>query len=215
MTNATPKLPKPPAQRIGRTRVKLIIYASVAAAVALTVFDAKVSYDGFKSLSLAEYVPIVLAGLIFLVQLCAGALQQLGMNPFYGVGGSPLLDFVWRWVLAGVYVLDVGSNAIAFNMQRYLTIQALRSAPVDSITMAVILLLLACLLTFGDEILLRLVDRLLFGSKANEVSAMKLAIDVEAYNRFLAGYKANAIAKADAAAEHAVINYEWLRDNTQ
>jgi hypothetical protein len=212
MSNAAMSIPKPPQQRMGHGRITLIKFVAIVAAVALTVFDAKVSWDGFKLMSLPEFVPLVLALLIFVVQLCSGAVQQLGMNPFYGVGGSPLMDFIWRWVLIGVYVIDVGSNAIAFGVPTYLTpLRAMRS-PVDSLTMAVVLLLLSALLTFGDEILLRLVDRLDLGSKANAAAARKVAIDQDAYNRYLKGYKASALAQAEAAGEQAAIDFDWMRE---
>ena len=212
MSNAAVRIPNPPQQRAGHGRINFIKFVAIVAAVALTVFDAKVSWDGFKLMSLPEFVPLVLALLIFVVQLCSGAVQQLGMNPFYGVGGSPMMDFIWRWVLIGVYVIDVGSNAIAFGVPTYLSpLRAMRS-PVDSLTMAVVLLLLSALLTFGDEILLRLVDRLDLGSKANAAAARKVAIDQDAYNRYLKGYKTRALAQADAAGEHAAIDFDWMKE---
>ncbi|MGB3309966.1 MAG: hypothetical protein WBG32_00130 [Nodosilinea sp.] len=211
--NNVVRIPSPPGQRASNSRIGLIKFVAIVAAVALTVFDAKVSWDGFRMMTLPEYVPLVLALLIFVVQLCSGAVQQLGMNPFYGVGGSPLMDFIWRWVLIGVYVIDVGSNAIAFNVQSYLTWSALVFSPIEAITMAVVLLLLSALLTFGDEILLRLVDRLDLGSKANAAAARKLGIDQAAYDRYLKGYQSRALAQADAAGEHAAVDFDWLREN--
>lgn len=205
------RFPRPPSQRIGNGRVTLIKFAAIVAAVALTIFDAKVSYDGFRMMSLPQYVPLVLALLIFVVQLCTGAVQQLGMNPFYGVGGSPLMDFIWRWVLIGVYVIDVGSNAIAFGVQRYLTPMALIAAPVDSATMALVLLLLAALLTFGDEVLLRLADRLELGGKANVAAAHKLAIETAAYDRYLKTYKTRALTQAEAMGERSPVEFDWMR----
>ncbi|MFQ4134774.1 hypothetical protein PGN35_000470 [Nodosilinea sp. PGN35] len=207
----TARFPKPPGQRIGNGRVTLIKFVAVVAAVALTIFDSKVSYDGFKLMTLPQFVPLVLALLIFVVQLCSGAVQQLGMNPFYGVGGSPMMDFVWRWVLIGVYVIDIGSNAIAFGVPTYLTpLRAIR-APVESFTMALVLLLLAALLTFGDEVLLRLADRLDLGSKANSAAAHKLAVETEAYNRYLQSYKTRALAQAEAMGEQSPVDFDWMR----
>jgi hypothetical protein len=211
MSNAM-SIPKPPQQRVGHGRITLIKFVAIVAAVALTVFDAKVSLDGLKLMTLPEFVPLVLALLIFVVQLCSGAVQQLGMNPFYGVGGSPLMDFIWRWVFVGVYAIDVGSNAIAFNVQSFVVPAAVMMAPVESLTMAVVLLLLSALLTFGDEILLRLVDRLDLGSKANAAAARKLEIDQDAYNRYLNGYKTRALAQADAAGEQAAIDFDWMKE---
>ncbi|HSP31469.1 MAG TPA: hypothetical protein VLO13_05590 [Halomonas sp.] len=214
MNNSAVRIPRPPQQRVGNGRITLIKFVAVVGAVAMTVFDSKVSWDGFRMMTLPEFVPLVLALLIFVVQLASGAVQQLGMNPFYGVGGSPLMDFLWRWVLIGVYVIDIGSNAIAFGVATYLTpIRVLRS-PVDSLTMALVLLLLSALLTFGDEILLRLVDRLDLGSKANAAAARKMTIDQDAYNRYLKGYKARALAQADVAGEHAAIDFDWLKENS-
>lgn len=205
-------IPTPPQQRAGNGRITIIKFIAVVGAVALTVFDAKVSWDGFRMMNLPQYVPLVLSLLIFVVQLCSGAVQQLGMNPFYGVGGSPLMDFIWRWVLVSVYVIDIGSNAIAFNVHAYLTMSAIMFAPVESITMAIVRILLAALLTFGDEILLRLVDRLDIGSKANAAAAQKLAIDQAAYGRYLKGYKSRALAQADYAGERASVDFDWLRE---
>jgi hypothetical protein len=180
-------------------------------AVALTVFDAKVSYDGFRQLALPQYVPLVLALLILSIQLASGAVQQLGMNPFRGVGGSSAMDFLWRWVLISVYVIDIGSNAIAFGIGQRLTWTNLVSNPVEALTMPLVLLLLSCLLTFGDEILLRLVDRLDIGSKANEMAARKTGIDRNAYARYLRGYEKRAYEQADAAGNRASVDFGWLK----
>ena len=119
MTQQTPvrtddqgRVPRPPVQRISNQRVQAIKALAGAGAIALTIFDARVSYDGFRMLALPPFVPLVLALLILSIQLASGSVQQLGMNPFQGVGGSVAVDFVWRWVLVGVYILDIGSNAI-------------------------------------------------------------------------------------------------------
>ena len=77
--------------------------------------------------------------------------------------------------------------------------------------MPIVLLLLSCLLTFGDEILLRLVDRLDIGSKANEMAAKKTGIDRNAYNRYLKGYEQRAYSQADVAGERAEGDFGWLR----
>lgn len=211
MTNVA-RFPKPPGQRIGKGRVTLIKFAALVGAVALVVFDAKVSYDGFRLMALPQFVPLVLALLIFIVQLCTGAVQQMGMNPFYGVGGSSLGDFIWRWVLIGVYAIDIGSNAIAFKVHQYLTLRALMVAPVESVTMALMLLLLAALITFGDEILLRQVDRLDLGSKANTAAAHKLAIEEAAYNRYLKSYRTRALAQAETIGEQSPVTFDWLKE---
>jgi hypothetical protein len=207
------RVPKPPAQRISSKRVKLIKTLAGVGAIALTVFDAKVSYDGFRMLALPQYVPLVLALLLLSIQLASGAVQQLGMNPFHGVGGSGTMDFLWRWVLVSVYVIDIGSNAIAFGIGRDLTWANVRAAPVASLTMPVVLLLLSCLLTFGDEILLRLVDRLDIGSKGNEMSATKMTIDQKAYGRYLNGYADRAYAQADTAGARATVDFDWLKQS--
>ena len=113
------RIPKPPQQRISKKRVELIKTGAIVAAVCLTCYDAFVSLQGFRMLGLPNHAPLVLALLILIVQLASGAIQQLGMNPFKGVGGSGLMDFFWKWVLASVYVIDVGSNAIAFGAGQY------------------------------------------------------------------------------------------------
>lgn len=210
-SDALVRVPNPTPQRISNQRVKLVRTLAQAGAVALTVFDAKVSYDGFRMLALPQYVPLVLALLILSIQLASGAVQQLGMNPFRGVGGSTLLDFFWRWVLVSVYVIDIGSNAIAFNIGQHFNWVAIRATPIESATMPLVLLLLSCLLTFGDEILLRLVDRLDIGGKSNTMAARKSGIDQRAYGRYLKGYEQRAYAQADSAGSRATVDFGWLR----
>ena len=202
---------EPPTQRISNQRVQMIKALAQIGAIALTVFDAKVSYDGFGQLTLPQYVPLVMALLILSIQLASGAVQQLGMNPFRGVGGSDLMDFMWRWVLISVFVISINSNAIAFGINQRLTWQNIVLKPVEALTMPIVLLLLSCLLTFGDEILLRLVDRLDIGSKANEMAAKKTGIDRNAYNRYLKGYEQRAYSQADVAGERAEVDFGWLR----
>lgn len=200
----------PPTQRISTARVNLIKAIALVAAVALTVYDAYVSYQGFKILELPNHAPLVLALLILIVQLASGAIQQLGMNPFRGVGGSGFMDFLWIWVLASVYVIDVASNAIAFGVGRYTTWEALSNYPIGALVMIVSVLMLSCLLTFGDEILLRLVDRLLVGSRANQASVEKSEVDLKAYRRYLKGYEQRALNQAQKAGESASIDFSWL-----
>ena len=204
------RVPSPPTERISSGRVKLIKTVAIVAAVALTIFDAKISYDGFRQLDLPQYVPLVLAGLIFVIQLASGAIQQLGMSPFRGVGGSEVMDWFWRWCLISVYVIDIGSNAIAFGVGREFTTVSLMTQPVESITITVVLVALACLLTFGDEILLRLVDRLDVGARANDMAAKKGGIDRRAYEQFLRQYEQRARAQATEAGRHAQVDFEWL-----
>lgn len=205
------RIPKPPAQRISKQRVALIKAGALIAAAALTLYDAYVSYQGFQALALPNHAPVVLALLILSIQLASGAIQQLGMNPFRGVGGSDLMDFLWRWVLASVYVIDVGSNAIAFGVGSHTNTEAITERPIDALASILILLMLSALLTFGDEILLRLVDRLVVGSRANDASAAKAGIDIRAYRRYLAGYENRALDHADKAGQAATVDFEWLK----
>ena len=204
------RIPRPPAQRISKGRVQLIKTVAVIAAVALTAYDAFVSYQGFGALALPKHAPLVLALLILVVQLASGAIQQLGMNPFRGVGGSGFMDFIWTWVLASVYVIDVGSNAIAFGLGQYLSFWAVIRNP-DNLGMAGVILMLSALLTFGDEILLRLVDRLTVGARANDASADKSNIDTRAYHRYLKGYEQRASSQADRAGQSATVDFDWLQ----
>lgn len=202
--------PSPPVQRISSSRILLIKNVAIIAAIALTVYDAFVSYHGFILLDLPNQAPLVLALLILIVQLASGAIQQLGMNPFRGVGGSSLMDFLWRWVLVAVYLIDVGSNAIAFGVGEHLTLLALLTRPVDAIAMSLILLSLCCLVTFGDEMMLRLVDRLIVGGRANRVSERKSMIEFRAYQQFLKEYKTRALQQAKSAGKRSRVDFDWL-----
>jgi hypothetical protein len=205
------RIPKPPQQRISKKRVELIKTGAIVAAVALTGYDAFVSWQGFRMLGLPNHAPLVLALLILIVQLASGAIQQLGMNPFKGVGGSGLMDFFWKWVLASVYVIDIGSNAIAFGAGQYFSFWRLIRLDLDGLAMGGILVMLSCLLTFGDEILLRLVDRLIVGARANDASARKADVDTKAYNRYLRGYEQRALTNADRAGQSASVDFDWLQ----
>jgi hypothetical protein len=205
---ASNRIPKPASQRISQQRVQLILLLASVGAISLVAFDAFISYQGFRLMALPSHVPLALAGLILLTQLGTGALQQLGMNPFSGVGGSVALDFVWRWVLISIYALDVGSNAIAFGAAGYLNPRALLSSPAASLTMGLVVLLLSLLLTFGDEILLRLADRLAVGARANAAASRIASIQQRAYNEHLRQYEQTALADAKGSAPQ--IDYEWL-----
>jgi hypothetical protein len=130
------------------------------------------------------------------------------MNPFRGVGGSGVMDFMWTWVLISVYVIDVGSNAIAFGAGQYLGWTNIQNP--DNLAMGGIIIMLSLLLTFGDEILLRLVDRILVGSRANAAASQKWAVDSTAYEKYLKGYKTRAISQAERAGENASISFDWL-----
>ena len=203
--------PTPPTQRVSSQRIKLIRFVSIVAAVALTAYDAYVSYNGFEKLSLPGHAPLVLALLILIVQLASGAIQQLGMNPFRGVGGSDLMDWLWRWVLWGVYIIDVGSNAIEFGVSQHANQSALTVRPLDAVAMSILLIGLSALLTFGDEILLRLVDRLSIGGRANEASGRKSEIDLRAYRQYLSIYEQRAISQAQEAGNRSKVDFEWLK----
>lgn len=205
------RIPQPPVQRISKKRVELIKGCAIVAAVCLTAYDAFVSWQGFRMMGLPNHAPLVLALLILIVQLASGAIQQLGMNPFRGVGGSGVMDFMWVWVLASVYVIDVGSNAIAFGAGPYFSFWRLIRLDLDGLAKGLILLMLACLLTFGDEILLRLVDRLIVGARANDASARKAGIDTKAYDRYLKGYEQRALGQADRAGASASVDFDWLQ----
>jgi hypothetical protein len=209
-TNDRIRWQRPPEQRISKKRVQMIQTCAIAAAVALTVYDAYVSYQGFKLLALPNQAPLVLALLILVIQLASGSIQQLGMNPFRGVGGSKTMDFMWKWVLGSVYVIDVGSNAIAFGVPQHLNLPSLQARPFDAVAMAIILLALSALLTFGDEILLRLVDRLVIGSRANDAAAELAGVNSAAYNRYLKEYRTSALSKAERAGKSAAVDFEWL-----
>ena len=78
-------------------------------------------------------------------------------------------------------------------------------------TLTGILVMLSCLLTFSDEILLRLVDRLVVGARANDASAQKADIDTKAYNRYLRGYEQRALTNADRAGQSASVDFDWLQ----
>lgn len=209
--NGRLRVPAPPQQRISKSRVATIKAAALVAAIALNLYDAWVSWQGLKMLSLPDFAPLVLALLILIVQLASGAIQQLGMNPFRGVGGNKLMDFLWVWGLVSVYVVDVGSNALAFGISQYLSLAAILAAPINTLGMGAIVLMLAVLLCFGDEILLRLVDRLAIGARANDAAARKAAIDALAYQRYLTGYKQRALANADRAGQSATVDFAWLQ----
>ena len=77
-----------------------------------------------------------------------------------------------------------------------------------------LLLGLAALLTFGDEILLRLVDRLSIGGRANEASGSKADIDLAAYQKYLTVYRKRALAQAEEAGERSKVDFDWLEVET-
>lgn len=205
--------PTPAEQRISSARVLTIKNVAMVAAIGITIYDAYVSYTGFQLLDLPNHAPLVLALLIFVTQLASGAIQQLGMDPFRGVGGSKIMDFAWRWALVSVYVIDIGSNALSFKVADFTTWSTLSQAPVSALGEILLRTGLGALLTFGDEILMRLVDRLAVGSRSNEISGRKSQIELAAAHRYLNSYQKRAFAMATESADRAALELSWLKQH--
>ena len=144
--------------KVTQWRLDTTLSFVIGIAIALVLYDAYVSYMGFQKLGLEGHGPFIFAGLIFVTQMGVGLLHALGEDFRDVKAGSDteFLNNVWAWVLFIIYGVDIASNSLEFGLMEYLG--RVIPAPVEGIGGVLLVLALATLLCFGDEILLRIFD---------------------------------------------------------
>ena len=166
-------------------RLETTLIFVIGVAIALVIYDAFVSFLGFKKLGLEGHGPFIFAGLVFVTQLGVGLLHALGED-FRDVKGGSDTEFinnVWSWVLIIIYGTDIASNAFEFGLFDYLS-RAI-AAPVEGLGGALLVIGLAVLLCFGDEILLRIYDKANVARAKNKAYAKRHKTAIRASNQYL------------------------------
>ncbi len=173
-------------------RIDLIKLALLGGAFAVVVYDATVSHAGFVKLGLEPRACLVFAGIIGITQLAIAVLNALGDDVLSIKAGSGMgvLDGVWGWVVAGIYCIDIASNAVAFGIGTQLG--ALTSSGwLNAGGNALLVLGLSALLTFADELCFRLYDKIEYASRRNRVYAQYSDDSMKAHQQYLAGRREN------------------------
>ncbi|MEM8806841.1 MAG: hypothetical protein AAGF01_12510 [Cyanobacteria bacterium P01_G01_bin.38] len=177
--------------------VRLIV---LGAALALIIYDAKVSYDGFQKLELGDtHAPLIFAAMIFVTQLGVGLLHALGEDFRDVKAGSDtgFLNSIWGWVLMIIYGVDVASNAVHFGV--FGKFGSAPATPVESLGAAGLILGMSVLLTFGDEVLLRVHDKIAIACAKNRVYAKRHGVAVAAHNAYIAATRERQMETAQVA----------------
>ena len=169
-------------------------------ATALVVYDAWVSYQGFQQLGLGDHAPAVFAGLIFTTQMGVGLLHAVGedFRSIKAHSDTQIIDSAWSWVLVIIYGVDIASNAVEFGFISKLA--SIRQTPVESLGSAALVLGMSVMLCFGDEILLRIYDKLSLAAKKNRLFSRRHGINVRAHQQHLYVLEDQAVQAASAAA---------------
>ena len=165
--------------------------------IALVLYDSYVSYLGFVKLGLDGHGPFIFAGLIFVTQMGVGLLHALGedFRDMKADSDTEFLNNAWSWVLMIIYGTDIASNAFEFGLFDYLA-QTL-PAPVEGIGGALLVLGLATLLCFGDEILLRIYDKINVARAKNVAYAKRHGVAIQVNRKYLSAMKERQMQEAE------------------
>ena len=170
---------------ISQWRLDFVRLTVLLTAFALIVYDAYVSYQGFHRLDVGRHAPIVFCVLIFSTQLAVGVLHALG-DDFGDVmvdSGHDWGNTVWKTVLKILYAIDIMSNAVEFGLfDRWSSPLA---TPVETFGGAVLIIGMAVGLTFADECLLRLYDRVQLAASKNWVYTRRYRHTLSQHHKYL------------------------------
>lgn len=171
---------------VAQWRIDFIKLLVLITAFALIVYDAFVSYQGFRRLDVGDHAPAIFCVLIFVTQLGVGVLHALG-EEFTNVmadSGHGWGNTIWKIVLVILYSTDIMSNAIEFGFFDRWDSPLLN--PVETFGGALLIMAMAWGLTFADETLLRLYDRVEQASAKNNIFARRYRQTVAQHKRYLA-----------------------------
>ena len=187
---------------VAQWRLELIRLVVLLTAFVLIVYDAYVSYLGFLKLDIGDHAPIIFCVLIFVVQLGVGILHASGedFSDVKGDSGTDWLNGAWVSVLWILYGVDIVSNAIEFGFFSRFSTPLLD--PWEQVGGALLIVGMAVGLTFADETLMRLYDRVNVAAKRNHVLSRRYRINIQAHHRYLATAQAGAINRAEGQGQY-------------
>jgi hypothetical protein len=158
----------------------------LASAAGLILYDSWVSYNGFEKLGIGYQSSIVFAVLIAVVQLGVGANHVVGGSfSIKGDNGDDLIDTIFSVGIRSIYIIDIASNAVEFGIGKALKLSNLQADPANALGVAAIFAGLAFLLSFGDDMLLRLNDRIAAGSTLNRIRSKYFYQNAAAHMTYL------------------------------
>lgn len=205
-TRSNRRITSPAAPRASQFRVNAATFICLAAAVALLVVDAHSSYEGLKSMErYTMFWCLVFTAMIVTVQFSVGTLQCLGIDVFGGVsGGNDLWENFFRLTIGGMYLFDIYTNAWNFG-----AFDAVGWMPWTWPSM-IFPVFTALIVTFADEMFLRITERLRQGSRANAISSRYSNTEFKAYSEYLDSMEKNAVKDAKEKGEKATVDYDWM-----
>lgn len=194
---------------VAQWRLDLVRLIVLITAFSLIVYDAFVSYQGFKKLDVGEHAPLIFSVLIFSTQLAVGVLHALGddftdvmVDSGHGWGNS-----IWRVILILLYAVDIMSNAVEFGFfDRWGTPLV---DPIETLGGALLIFGMAWGLTFADECLLRLYDRVQLAASKNWVYARRYRQTLQQHHQYLAVTNQLGLERAAGQAEHEAGQWEF------
>ena len=183
--------------KVTQWRLDTTLLFVIGISIALVIYDAFVSYLGFQKLGLEGHGPFIFAGLIFVTQMGVGLLHALGED-FRDVKAGSDTEFinnVWSWILFIIYGTDIASNSFEFGLMDYISRGLV--APIEGFGGALLVLALATLLCFGDEILLRIFDKINVARAKNRAYAKHHNAAIKASDAYLMHYQDRAVQDAE------------------
>lgn len=203
------KLHKP---AVSQWRVSTVSRLVLCAAFGLIAYDAYVSYQGFQKLQDNDHMSLIFAGFVFVTQLAIGVLHALGnsVSNMKSASTDDFLDDAWVSILRLIYGIDIMSNAVEFGiLEGWMTVSY---RPVEQVGASILVVSMALMLTFADEILLRLYDQIALASDKNRVFAQKHRTSVKVHDKFLKKVEELAGDRAEQKAQYEGNKWEFGDD---
>lgn len=194
---------------VAQWRLELVRLLVLVAAFCLITYDAYVSFLGFQRVKVGEHAPIIFSILIFVVQLGVGILHALGddFSDIVTARSESWENRMWVYFLVTIYALDILSNVIEFGFFTRFSTPLLD--PVEQIGGALLIIGLGVGLTFADETLLRLYDRVDIAVRRNNVFARRYRMSIDAHNRYISTARGLSLEKAEQLAQSEGQNWQF------
>ena len=202
------------APRVSPGHVTMVKVFATIGGFGLIAYDGWMSWQGFEFVpDIDMYGQVTLTSLVMVVQLASGVIQALGGNPFVGLGGNPQADGIVGNFIKAIYFADFLSNFAGWGGGYYLSPLVFLRAPFESLAMLALRGLLSILLVFGDEMVFRLRDRLIQGSRGNQQRARLFNIRKRAHDKALDVYERIAMRRAEELGRAMDVDFEWIEDD--